>query len=440
MDDLFGDLPAAKHSAPIEDANQTSTEIPAAASSATKETADITKNEVSKSTEPSKSKSLVSALGTAGTSMAFVPQALRKKKRSLAKKEVKGEKRRCSDADVQQVRDMQPQKKQDLPNVQSRFQQEEKDIQTTSSSTPSNNLPNQISIPSILHDTTTPEPPDTDDYLENEPPTLQLLHERAKSHPHPYNPHTPNDYLAHREKLKTATLRQQMQKSALAKMEAQEVLRQKVARERERLEKEGDLEKIVESRLANESGGMGRGRGRGRGMSNLPAWLVKKREEGVMGVDGNKSGDNNNSINNTRVDGCTISLLNMVPPGNIDPELSTEVREECGRFGTVTHVTVKDASAVNEYVCVNVTFHTKESAMEAIKMLDGRMFGERKIVAKMLDGRWHWCTETAYSVKNIIIMQCWIYLAYVIWYESEAETIILDDNVFSEVCQCQLYQ
>lgn len=308
--------------------------------------------------------------------MAFVPQALRKKKRSsVQNKEVKGEKRRCSDADMQQ-------QQQQLIQQQEAIDSES--ISFSSKSFP----PEQIAIPqpSILHDTNTEEPPDTDDpepYLENEPDHLRLLHEMAKSHPHPYNPHTPNDYLAHRERQKTAALRKDMQTAALAKMEAQERLRQKVREERERIEREGDVNKIVESRLSGVGGeGVGRGRGRGRGVSNLPAWLMKKREE--EGVVGAKETGMNSSIGNSD---CRISLLNMVGPGEIDSELSSEVREECMRFGTVTNVTVLDANSTNEYVRVDVTFEKKESALEAVKVFDGRMFGERKIAARMYDRR-----------------------------------------------------
>jgi hypothetical protein len=232
MDDLFGDLPAAKNLAP--------SDVPASASSVTANSTAAATSVANKPTEPaaelpSKSKSLVSALGTAGTSMAFVPQALRKKKRS-------------------DVQNKQPQK-----NIEKRPREESAHQSEADQLPKENSIPqiDKVTIPAatILLDTDIPEPEDVDEgepYLEND---LRQLHELAKTDPRPYNPHTPNDYLAYRDQKKTEAVRKDLQAAALAKLQAHEALRQKVQEERRRIELSGDVDKIAESR------GMGRGRG-----------------------------------------------------------------------------------------------------------------------------------------------------------------------------------
>jgi hypothetical protein len=121
-------------------------------------------------------------------------------------------------------------------------------------------------------------------YLENEPDALRLLHDGVTR---PYDPHSPNDYLAHRERKKTEQARRDMQRSALQRLDQQEKLRRKVEEERRRMIESGDYARIVERSRdgggdgtnAMMAGGGSAGRGRGRGVTNLPAWLVKKQEE-----------------------------------------------------------------------------------------------------------------------------------------------------------------
>ncbi|KAL3769532.1 hypothetical protein ACHAWO_011045 [Cyclotella atomus] len=368
MDDLFGDLPAAKNTP----AHNPSSHVAAAVAVASKDTSAasdaIPTPPASKTTtkEEPKSKSLVSSLGTAGTSMAFVPQALRKKKRPTINNQMDKKQR------VNNIVNMQEAVLDQLPtnasiNVMSKQTQEG-----------DTHIPIGIDIPkqsTILHDNNTQEPSDTDEpysepYLENEPPSLQALHESAKLNP--YNPHTPNDYLSYRERKKTEAIKLDLQAMALAKIQATEALRVKISEERSKIEAEGDLDKIVASRSM--------GRGRGRGLSNLPAWLVKKQQEQQR----SGGGTNDGAVTEGQFDddGCnttTISLLNMVTPDEIDPELKEEVREECVKFGVVTRVDViVDDTAVR----VDVTFESRASAERALKVFDGRMFGDRKIRAR----------------------------------------------------------
>lgn len=277
MDDLFGDLPAAKHSAPNNSNDAPSAAAPSAMTTAVSSLiAPATavddsnpKQPAQETTTASKSKSLVSSLGTAGTSMAFVPQALRKKKRPAP----------VPKEDAKRPRN------DDQENVPT----EENGGGSSSINVNHNNVPIDtvtIQPSTILHDTDTLEPEDVDEpitannkdndepYLENEPHELRQLHEAAKLHPHPYNPHVPNDYLAYRQRKKTEAVRKEMEAAALAKMKQHEKLRRKVEEERKRLEESGDVDKLVETIV--EQRRLQGGRGRGRGVSNLPAWMVNR--------------------------------------------------------------------------------------------------------------------------------------------------------------------
>ncbi|KAL3780175.1 hypothetical protein HJC23_013983 [Cyclotella cryptica] len=383
MDDLFGDLPAAKNSAPSGNETPFSpTPSQPATAAAPPKPDDV---------PPKPTLSLVTALGTAGTSMAFVPQALRKKKKQAApqpKEKPREEKR--SRVDVSLPGDSQ----HDSGNVDKVATPDNvNSIPTDQIAIPINvdesNNSRDINNDSANENTGDDDSNNSEPYLENEPPSLRQLHDLAKTSLTPYNPHTPNDYLAYRERRKTAAVRKDMQAAALAKLEAHDRLRKKVEEERRRIELSGDVDKIVESRLGGVVGeaGAGRGRGRGRGMSNLPAWLVKKQQEKELGAAEKKEDGQFDDAPDNHEKARTISLLNMVAPGRVDNELSFEVREECGRYGKVLNVDIIDAHPNQEHVRVDVTFENKESAMEAIKMFDRRMFGDRQIIAKMCDER-----------------------------------------------------
>jgi len=374
MDDLFGDLPAAKNSAPI----GIEASSPPAASLPTSSTIPPTPDDVPQKT----TLSLVTALGTAGTTMAFVPQSLRKKKKHVAPQQnekQKEEKRQR--VEVILPNDQQP----DGRNVHEVAKADDVELFNVDESNNSRDAIHDSAFENAGDDDSNNSEP----YLENEPPSLRQLHDQAKTSLTPYNPHTPNDYLAYRERRKTAAVRKDMQAAALAKLEAHDRLRKKVEEERRRIELSGDVDKIVESRLGGVvgEGGAGRGRGRGRGLSNLPAWLVKKQKEKELGeatgaAEKKEDGQFDDAPDNHE-EACTISLLNMVAPGQIDDELSSEVHDECARFGKVLNVNIFDAHSNQEHVRVDVTFEKRESAMEAINLFDGRMFGVRRIIAKI---------------------------------------------------------
>ncbi|KAL7502133.1 hypothetical protein ACHAWX_000466 [Stephanocyclus meneghinianus] len=376
MDDLFGDLPAAKNSAPIGIEASSSPAASLLVSSAIPPKPDDV---------PQKpTSSLVTALGTAGTTMAFVPQALRKKKKHVAPQQSEKQKEeKRQRAEVSLPSDQGPEGR-NFHDVEKADDVELANVDESNNSRDTNN-------DSAVENAGDDDSNNSEPYLENEPPSLRQLHDQAKTSLTPYNPHTPNDYLAYRERRKTAAVRKDMQAAALAKLEAHDRLRKKVEEERRRIELSGDVDKIVESRLGGAvgEGGVGKGRGRGRGMSNLPAWLVKKQKEKESGetscaAEKQEDGQFDDATDNHEK-AFTISLLNMVAPGQIDDELSSEVRDECARFGKVLNVNIFDAHSNQEHVRVDVTFEKRDSAMVAIKLFDGRMFGDRRIIAKMCD-------------------------------------------------------
>ncbi|KAL7461778.1 hypothetical protein ACHAXS_002184 [Conticribra weissflogii] len=243
--------------------------------------------------------SLVSSLGVAGTSMAFVPAAIaqaRKRKKIAQQQKQQNQKKIQKGQDQSEssnIRDLEPQetskgsisfnivteKNQEVP-IKNDADQKKMAIVT------------QHAIGNDNNDNDTNEPALQNE--EQDPPHLRHLHASVTPE-QTYNPHFPNDYLAYRERKKTERLRKDLEREARERLEKQEVLRKRIEEERRKIEESGDLEKIVESRLGIGSGvgtdqssmGVGRGRGRGRGMNNLPAWLIQKRQEMIaaeMGV------------------------------------------------------------------------------------------------------------------------------------------------------------
>mmetsp|Transcript_20156 Transcript_20156/g.43785 ORF Transcript_20156/g.43785 Transcript_20156/m.43785 type:complete len:308 (-) Transcript_20156:92-1015(-) len=279
-DDLFGGLPAALKAE----------NVPATTGASSTAITNTTKNHQRKNVvdgmERSSKKrkegaSLVSSLGTAGTAMAFVPQAIRKKKKItqrkpqpqqqqvLKKQSFVGEKSiEVTQAQNSTISDCNDTKKAS-DNQETKLAASEI---TWEKST--NKWNNESQVQSNDNDKTHDN---NEPYLENEPESLRLLHASVI---HPYDPHVPNDYLAHRERKKTEQVRKDLQRSALQRLDQQEKLRKKIEEERKKIMASGDLDQIVESgAMSGGRAGRGRGMGRGRGVSNLPAWLLKKQQE-----------------------------------------------------------------------------------------------------------------------------------------------------------------
>jgi hypothetical protein len=87
----------------------------------------------------------------------------------------------------------------------------------------------------------------------------------------PYDPYVPNDLLQYWDRQAVIQEQQQLEQETRKALEQQRVLREQLESERQTLQRQGNLEQLTSS-------GMGRGRGRG-GVSNLPAWLVAKQQQ-----------------------------------------------------------------------------------------------------------------------------------------------------------------
>lgn len=253
-------------------------------------------NAVPKSNEKG---SLVSSLGVAGTSMAFVPAAIAqaRKRKKMAQQQQQQQQQptqtkiqkiqeQPSDNDIQNKEPDETSKETDECNIIPENGREgaiEDDCQKISSRISQNSLDDTLD--SNRNDTAL-------QHEDQDPPHLRQLHASVTPE-QTYNPHFPNDYLAYRERKKTERLRKDLEREARERLEKQEMLRKRIEEERRKIEESGDLEKIVESRLGGGQDvmGAGRGRGRGRGVNNLPAWLIQKRQEMKDANMGGKSTD-----------------------------------------------------------------------------------------------------------------------------------------------------
>ena len=273
-DDLFGGLPAAASSASAAAGDETTGGEPKTTPSAAAEKKIISATgETSSALSSDKRKSapsLVSSVGKAGTSLAFVPQAIaqaRKKKKVSSHDVSKNNKLsipRSGAADEKQT------------------ESNPKDGELLSQKAPT--IPQHDQDDDVNVDTKE-EQQYEEPYLENEPESIRLLHASVTPQ-NAYNPHCPNDYLAAIERKKTERIQKELQQRALERLDQQEKLRKKIEEERRKIESSGDVNKIMESRMmmggsdgTNSAGVGGGGRGRGRRVQNLPAWLVKKQQE-----------------------------------------------------------------------------------------------------------------------------------------------------------------
>lgn len=65
-------------------------------------------------------------------------------------------------------------------------------------------------------------------------------------------------------------------------------------------------------------------------------------------------------------------------------DLKEDVREECERLGEITNVVLYDKEADG---IISVRFKEEDHAQDCIKLMDGRYFGGRQIVAELYDGK-----------------------------------------------------
>mmetsp|Transcript_15028 Transcript_15028/g.27146 ORF Transcript_15028/g.27146 Transcript_15028/m.27146 type:complete len:352 (-) Transcript_15028:192-1247(-) len=345
---LFGDLPSTKK-AQSSDNN------------ATKETdtggAPKLNSPQNEQPEPSNKKrpaSLVDKLGTAGTTMAFVPAALRNRKRVNSTVAPA-----ASSAKPTTIR-----------------------APSSSNTTKAATFVKESSI-SHIHEDNDPSLNDnttigTEQKDEIESDAMRELHSSVVD-TDIYDPHVPNDLLAFWDAKAMERERLELEREAKETLQRQEDLRQQLEQERADLEKSGDLEKLVQHREQ-------RSMGRGRGVSNLPAWLVEKHKKQQQQVGSETTSPPVDHVVVEKKSLRTIILSNLTAPGDIDDDLAEEVKEECEeQCGPVTSVTVRDARPPHQpLVQVHVEFGTSQDAYKGVTVFHGRKFGSRRITAEFM--------------------------------------------------------
>eukprot|EP00548_Thalassiothrix_antarctica_P010709 CAMPEP_0194158706 /NCGR_PEP_ID=MMETSP0152-20130528/77276_1 /TAXON_ID=1049557 /ORGANISM="Thalassiothrix antarctica, Strain L6-D1" /LENGTH=353 /DNA_ID=CAMNT_0038868165 /DNA_START=53 /DNA_END=1114 /DNA_ORIENTATION=+ len=348
---LFGDLPSAKKPETIleKDAKSKSTQAPAViVDAASTSTIEIKKKQ---------SSLILSGLGNVGTSMAFVPTALRPRKRQKAAppnvkvKIVQGKviNRRTANIAVTQGTQVVSKQKIKLDLV---TKQEKKKVIENIHAT-GNEAEKAVFL-----------------VQEEEDTEFQQLHVNITD---PYDPYVPNDLLAHWERKKIEEERLKLEQEARETLKRQQHLRQQLEEERQKIEKSGSANAIIEHRARTALSG-----GRSRGVNNLPAWLLQKQKEELRTTKDPQSSTEQQQ---------TVVLSNLTAPNEIDDDLADEVREECEeKCGLVKSVRVKNASPPNQpEVEVFVKFLSSQDADKAEKLFHGRMFGNRRITAKRIN-------------------------------------------------------
>ena len=338
---LFGDLPSTKKSL-ASDKETTGDKSDAKESQTQQE--DTTKQDADSIASKKRAVSVVGNLGNAGTTMAFVPAALRNRKRVNSAAPP-------TEAPVKIPPAAAPSPSLGPSSLQ--VVVEQSNAKTTTLDEP---------IVSHIHSNDTFTDPAVEQEEESE--AMRLLHASVVD---VYDPHEPNDLLAYWDRKAMERERLALEREAKETLQRQERLRQQLEHERKSLQKSGNMQGIL------DQAAMGRGRGRGRGVSNLPAWLVQQQK---------------NELDSEKVlekkPQCTVILSNLTAPGDVDEELADEVKEECEeQCGPVISVVIQDANPPHHPVVqVHVEFGNRADAEKAVRVFHGRKFGQRRITAE----------------------------------------------------------
>lgn len=233
------------------------------------------------------SKSIVESLGSAGTTMAFLPATLRNKRKAAVSVGgySSGSKSKSAPGSSKQMQiQLQTRRKNSASIIQVpvpvSVHSQAKEINVANANGNSNNSSrSRKDSENAIEKLEGPPEPDNlakeeDEYTE--PQELTDLHASIRS-ADMYDPMMPNDYLAYKQRKHNESMQKTLQEQAEKTREMQKKLREQIDMEWKKNLASGDLDKIVESDGLGR--GLGRGRGRGRGVSNLPAWLIKKQQE-----------------------------------------------------------------------------------------------------------------------------------------------------------------
>jgi len=431
MFDLFGDLPTLKgqpsKSENSKDKEKNEKEKQSKSKNAGKESSASSATSIGSNnnrffpvptktkSNPIKSMSLVGALGNAGTTMSFMPASLRKRNRTSVGNSSSGNIHKTATGSTNSMNA----KKKKIENTilsegEKTDQRIKNDIEIKENAGKSviqsidredkPNVKNENNF-QIIHDNKDQNSNQIGAVIispsksDQESEEMRLLH-ASVTDKNRYDPLIPNDLLAYRERKKNQRRRERLEEKARETLRLQQIMRKKIEEERKKVEATGDYQKIMENRIKTSiSGnvdrisklkdtGMGRGRGRGRGVSNLPAWLLKKQKaENSVGNQELLSGSKENKKEKSPSSSNTLVLLsNMTPPGEIDDDLSGEVKDECEiQCGPVKFVKIMDADENYKHVRVFVQFTESQHAEKASNFFHGRRFADRTISARLVN-------------------------------------------------------
>lgn len=336
---LFGELPSTKKAQSSD--REAAVDAASQDNQQEKDTHQKNKDASTLTSSEKRPASVVSNLGTAGTSMAFVPSALRNRKRNIIVGAVAA-------ANATKI-----------PPTSSSVSSSRAITEPSKTTQPS--FTDQTTTVSHIHSNQAQQNP----ALEEESEAMRQLHASVVD---AYDPHVPNDLLAYWDRKAMEKERIELEREAKETLQRQDQLRWQLEQERESLLKSGNIEQIVQHRQQTSMG-----RGRGRGVSNLPAWLVQKQRETLGGEI-------------QKVSQCTVILSNLTAPGDVDDDLAVEVKEECEKqCGPVINVVTKDAKPpLQPLVQVHVQFVSTADAEKAVQIFHGRKFGARRIIAELM--------------------------------------------------------
>jgi hypothetical protein len=316
---LFGDLPGQKGTSSSKDNNsnsETKEKTPIANATASLESSSFLSMPPAfvrrpKSSDAAKSQAggILKAVGSAGTTMAFVPTAVKRKRAvvplSPAAKAAKPS--RFGPKVVQEPPATTALIPSNVPQANNPLIQ---GLDMTSTTTTTTNILPPANIPSpsleaskqtVLEglgfsttttiktttNSTSPPAPIDEPFEEFKSVNAQDFEDAPPAEIlDPYDPYVPNDLLQYWDRQALAQERLEMEREAREALAKQQQIRQQLEKERLELQRKGDYSALAKHSQLNQThvAAMGRGRGRGRGVSNLPAWLVEKqRQEAALG-------------------------------------------------------------------------------------------------------------------------------------------------------------
>lgn len=271
---LFGDLPATKTSKGGEGTTSVAEkkEEPKGKTAEKDVVHDYT-NKNQHVEEPKKVPSLIQSLGVVGTSMAFIPTHLKRKRNLVKKTSSLPQTKSAATGSSSPAKVVAVSQQTSSSAKTTKFAVlSDATVPDKKFSVPSLHTSNNDQVP--VHRSTTAADTIHTNLIgptASEPEELRLLHESVTD---PYDPLVPNDLLQYWERQAAVQERQEIEREARETFKQQQHLQQQLEFERKELEKTGDIDRIVEHRQRNTLPA----RGRGRGISNLPAWLVEKQK------------------------------------------------------------------------------------------------------------------------------------------------------------------